>query len=924
MELVGREAELRTLEVLLQSAEEENGSTIVLGGPAGIGKSRLLAEMEARARGRGMIVLQARATEAERGFAFGVVRQLFEPALATLGDRRRAAAFDGAAALAADLLSLGPADAPPNGPFSAFHGLYWLTGNLSRQAPLLIAVDDLPSCDELSLAFLAMLARRLEGLRVAILASARGGVPSAIGELVGTGTVEFLELEGLAEPEARSLAGALLDRTPREIAAVARAAGGNPLYLEEIATAVDAAGGPSDPAVISDLGPRIVARTTALRLAGCGTEAVALGRALSVLGDGAPIGRVRRLAGLEPAQAEEGLCGLAAAGILREGGGCSFAHPLVGAAVAEGMEPAARGALHRRAARLLEQEGAAVEAIAAQLMAAPTEADPDAVRTLCAAARIALRQGATGAAVDYLSRALAEPPGAERCEVLLALGEAEVAGDPDAAIEHLGEALELAPPPVARRRVVRALANAQAARGLRREAAETIEAELAAEDGGSEEESARLLADCVAMGIFEPGMRGRILSRLDEWLAERPAAETPAGRALLAQAALRSGQEAREVGATIAIAEAAWARGALLADEGPDGPSWLLVVWALILAQALPEAERRLGEVIAACRHDGAQLAFATASYFRAETRLRLGRLVDAQADCEAALAIRELGWERYAAAARAARARVLIERGLPEEAAADLSSIEDAALGGSMDLSWVLLARARLAMARRENLAALDLALEAGERLAEGFGVRHTVLPWRPIAAMAAIECRRTELAAHLIAEEEAIASPAGLPLSTGRSLRLRGRLTGELESLEEAAAVFARASANLERAGALADLGGALRREGKRVRSREVLREALDLARDCDARLLAASLREELAASGARLRREAYSGVAALTPSERRVADLAGDGMSNPEIAQALFVTTKTVEFHLANTYRKLGIRSRKGIAGAMSREA
>jgi DNA-binding CsgD family transcriptional regulator len=926
--LIGREAELRTLDGVLAAAAAGNGSTIVIGGPAGIGKSRLLAETEARARARGMTVLGARATEPERGFAFGVVRGLFEPALVALDDHGRETALAGAAVLASDLFSLGPTDAPPRAPFSAYHGLYWLAANLSRQAPLLIAVDDLPACDELSLSFLTVLARRLEGLRVAILATARsetrGATPSSLDELLDTGAVKVLELEGLGEAEAECLASALLDRAQVNAApALASLAHGNPLYLEEIASAIGTAsegGGPLDPAAIADLGPRIVARTTALRLGRCGPDAVALGRALSVLGDGAPLGRARQLAELDPARATEALAGLAAAGVVRGGGEIGFAHPLVGTAIYEQIEPATRGALHRRAAFLLEQEGAAVEAIAAQLMVAPAEADAATVRTLRAAARIALRQGASGAAVGYLTRALAEPPGPERCEVLLALGEAEVAGDPDLAIEHLGEALELAAPAL-RGGAVRALARAQAARGQRREAAETIEAELTAHRERDPDESARLLADCVAMGIFEPGLRGRILGRLDEWLGERPAGTTAGERALLAQAALRSAQEARTSDATLGLADRAWGRGALLADEGPDGPSWLLLIWSLILAQALPEAEQRLGEVIEECRRTGAQMAFATASYFRAETRLRLGRLVDAQADCEAALAMRELGWERYAAAARAARGRLLIERGLLEEAAAELDSIDEAGLGGSMDLSWVLLARARLATARRENAVALTLALEAGERLTSEFGIRHTVLPWRPVAATAAVGCGRVEVAAELIAEEEAIASQAELPVSIGRALRLRGRLTGELEPLERAAEAFKRASAALERAAALADLGAALRREGQRVRSREVLRQALDLARCCDARLLAASLREELAASGARLRREAFSGVDALTPSERRVAGLATEGMTNPEIAQSLFVTTKTVEFHLANAYRKLGIRRRQEIAAALA---
>nr|MBA2283634.1 hypothetical protein [Acidimicrobiia bacterium] len=110
------------------------------------------------------------------------------------------------------------------------------------------------------------------------------------------------------------------------------------------------------------------------------------------------------------------------------------------------------------------------------------------------------------------------------------------------------------------------------------------------------------------------------------------------------------------------------------------------------------------------------------------------------------------------------------------------------------------------------------------------------------------------------------------------------------------------------------------ALRRRQRRAEGRESLKAGLDLAITCGATALADRAREELAASGARLRRERQTGVDALTPSERRVAQLAAKSVTNREIAQSLFLSVRTVEMHLGNAYRKLGIASRAELGGAL----
>ncbi len=139
----------------------------------------------------------------------------------------------------------------------------------------------------------------------------------------------------------------------------------------------------------------------------------------------------------------------------------------------------------------------------------------------------------------------------------------------------------------------------------------------------------------------------------------------------------------------------------------------------------------------------------------------------------------------------------------------------------------------------------------------------------------------------------------------------------------LQEAVGVLERSPCRVELAHALLELGSALRRTRHRARAREHLRTALDLTHRCGAMGLANRAKQELAATGARPRRAILAGVESLTASERRVAELAARGLSNPEIAQQLFVTRKTVETHLGHVYQKLDIDSRAQIAEALRAE-
>jgi DNA-binding CsgD family transcriptional regulator len=209
----------------------------------------------------------------------------------------------------------------------------------------------------------------------------------------------------------------------------------------------------------------------------------------------------------------------------------------------------------------------------------------------------------------------------------------------------------------------------------------------------------------------------------------------------------------------------------------------------------------------------------------------------------------------------------------------------------------------------------------EIGERTVRHLGY----CPWRTTAAEAALLLGDAGRALELASDELARAERTDVLHMRIRARRVVGLCepgTRGIRSLRIAARLGAQAPTRLETIRALVDLGAALRRENRRSEAREWLERGADMAGRGGAMALNRRARVELAATGARPRREALlSGPASLTPSERRIAELAATGQSNREIAQALFVTPKTVEYHLRNTYRKLDIQTRQELAEALS---
>ena len=467
--LLERERELDALEHVVHRALLGDGGVVVVEGAAGIGKSRLVDELRERGSRAGLRVLAARGSDLEREFAFGVVRQLFEPVLA--GDGERARLLTGAAAAAEPVFDTvaGAGGGAGDASFAALHGLYWLTVNLAGEHALLLVVDDLHWCDRPSLRFLAYLARRLDGLPAALAVSLRSAEPGTdpvlVAELVGGTEATHVQPRPLTEAGVAGLVRARLGTEPEPAftGACLGATGGNPLLLRQLLTSLEADGvAPlaSEVGAVREVGPRAVSRTVVLRLRRLSPAAAEVAHAVAVLGDGAELPLVAALSDLDEEEVAQAIGELARADILSGEAPLSFVHQLVRDAVYHELPVGERELRHARAARLLADRQAPAEAVATHLRMAPRRGEAWVVDTLAEAAASARRKGASDSAVAYLARALDEPPSPERRPaILLELGLAETLTSGPSAAAHLREAWELVEDPRRRAQVASVLAR---------------------------------------------------------------------------------------------------------------------------------------------------------------------------------------------------------------------------------------------------------------------------------------------------------------------------------------------------------------------------------------------------------------------------------------------------------------------------------
>ena len=941
--LFEREAALRAIEIVLDAACDGHGAALLFEGHAGIGKTRLHEAALDGARARGMRVLRAAGAELEREIALGVAGQLLDAQLRALPDPQRNALLDQAPERIRALAGLARPAAAHAADLSVSHGLFTLIATADEQRPVLIAIDDLHWCDTASLEFILYLLHRLEELPLAVVMSWRhepGEPLSDVLDRIATHPrvlaeqLSALGREAVAELVQRVFGGVADEAV---IDACFQATSGNPFYLHELLLALRHESG-ADAGELARraraLVPDAVARTLRVRVGRIGPDGVALARALTVLGDDTPLRLAAALANLPIDRASVAADALASVEILLAREPLRFVHPLVRHAIENDIPASELATRHLDAAHRLFSEGAGPERVAAHLLLGRAEGSEWVVRQLRAAAREARGRAAPQSAVRYLQRALAEPPEPEcLSDVLAELGAAEGAAGLATAPEHLEQAMAASGDPYRRAELALQHGHALYNEGRYERAASVYDAGIAelarSERGGLDalELHDELQTGFTVTGAISDRLRPAALERSAELLQRAVTSGSPTHgqRLLLAQGALHGALGGEPAARVLELSERAWDSGRLLRRDTSDGIAWLLVASSICMSGELERSIEITDQVLAEAQRRGSPLAFATASYFRATPERWQGRITDALADLELARDARRFGWRRFERAAAASYCLCLIETGELERAERALT--EDTPLEPVTDLEDArrLYAFAELRLAQGRPRQAFETALAAGAEIERTVSV-WAYCPWRSTAALAALALGDRERACELARAALELSERTGAVPLRIRGLRALGLCEqGEegLELLRQATELAATGPTRLEGIRALVEFGAALRRGNQRAAAREPLQIAADLALQGGATMLHNRARTELAAAGARPRRTALrSGPASLTPSERRIAELAAGGQSNREISQSLFVTPKTVEYHLRNAYRKLDIESRRELPAALTR--
>jgi DNA-binding CsgD family transcriptional regulator len=910
--LLERDGELEAAAAVLAGAAGGAGAVLAVEGAAGLGKTVVLDAVAERARAEGFTVLRARGVELEAVLAYGIVRRL----LGRIGG------------LDAALPDAGP---EAGDPFVALHALYVLCTELAEEAPLLLVVDDAQWADGASLRFLAYAHERLDGVRMAVAIGLRPAAPgdhAALTSLLAADprTARLTPRPLSAEGAAAVVRARLPEAGDALCRACHRATGGNPFYLNSLASDLGTAD--TTPEAVAGLAPQAVTQAVIARLHALGPDAVAVAKATAILGGDAEVRLAGAFTDLAPERVTVTVDALARAGILRDGRPLAFVHPIVHSAVLADLPAGEHALARRRAAQILNDEEAHPLRVALQLLPTDPDGAPSVVEALVRGAAAAQGPGGSETAVALLRRALDEPPPADRRRaVLTALGTAERHAMAPEAAGHLEAALALTREEADRVALTVELAAAREQQGRSADAIELIEHALARQDEGEGGEGtaaqAALLEAQIAVGRFVA-------------LMPRPAAERARTRLRLERLD-PSVLEARLLAGVLAFDEVAYGgtaaearrlvRMALGTPLEPAAFATVLPMVALVAAvgAGLPELALSAVDVGAAAQATGSRWTAATSATWRALAAHATGDLAGAEADASGGVeGFADLPVGRVAAVGILAGI-VLDRRGA---AAAGAEVLDGTAVAAPPVTQALFLheARSRVALGRRDHGAALAEARELERLLARGDRDGCALFPWRLDLARALLAAGERAAAAATARDRRAEAEAFGEPGAIADALVICA-LTSDgdaLATLQDAADAAAACARPLVQARALGALGAALRRAGRPADARRPLTEALERAEGCGARPAAEHLREELAAAGVRARLPADVARWELTPSELRVCRLAAGGMTNREIAQNLFVTTKTVETHLGAAFRKLDITSRRDLARALEDHA
>jgi DNA-binding CsgD family transcriptional regulator len=922
VQLIERDAEVAHIDHGLNDLANGTGSLIVIDGPLGIGRSSLLSAACERAARRDFAVIDTRATVTEQRFEFSILRELLQHAV-VISER------DGAAerGLATPTTGNAPNDVQCRGEEEVLSRFQRTICTIADRRPVVLAIDDVHWADEPSLTAVGYLARRVRHCPILVLVSSRtgacGGRSEALDDLLDNPDAGVMTLSPLSDDAVHELIRRRIDPSAdREFSSQCHAAtGGIPLLVHEALAGMRAAGiAPvaANALIGLDAASRAIGALALARLRRCSLAALALAEAVAVLGADSGYRLAADVADISYEAAAIATEALIDVGIFAQSRSLAFAQPLVRDAVLVSTNPARLDELHYSAARLFHERGAPLEIVVKHVLVTEPRSEEWIVSVLHTAAERALRAAQHDHAVTLLRRALAEPPGAAdapRLHNLLGSIEAD-SGQPQG-LARLRAVAEEADPEV------RADAALVCGRLLT----------LAGEPGQALELLRRVRAE-VGLPAHAAGPLEWLISANElsctatvragrERLAKLIAAD-PEGRDPHAQAARALLASVRAGGRCDALRNARTAIDVL--DPIESDPVAVSFALCAITWSDHPElAETLLDQMEAHATQRGWRLVAALALAHRAHILLRRGRVPEARRAAMRSLEdVRGDAWSTQAQAYPAAfLVDALVAEGDLETAAHTLAS---ANLSGGLADHWsnnfVLASRGRLRLAQDDGEGARRDLEECARRM-RAWGVDNpAVIPWRSLLAASLVRTGDLDAASALATEELELAQEFGAPRTVGIALHAASMTQGTrgLLQLDEAVQTLRTADAPLDLAAALADLGTVVSGTGRKRDAREPLREALDLASRCGATALQERTHTELLNSGARPRRIEATGVAALTPRERRVSQLAAEGLTNKRIAEAMFLSEKTIELHLRNTYEKLSIAGRSALSRAL----
>jgi DNA-binding CsgD family transcriptional regulator len=898
--LVGRLAEQRELDSLLESAREERSAVLVLRGEAGIGKTALLEYAQEAAAD--MKMLRCVGIEAEHELPFAGLQRLVRPCLDLI---ERLPAPQAAALNSALGLSLDGVDDR----FLVSLGALSLLAEAAEEAPLLCCIDDAQWLDAPSADALAFAARRLEAERIAMLFAVREG---DVRSFDAPGVPE-LTLGALAEDDARALLTERLERDPSAdvLASLLEQAGGNPLALLELPAALtdtqlDGAEPiigppPVRPAVEESFRARVAALPEDTRNVLLLAAADELGDLAAILGAAARVG----LDGSELGAAERD-------GLVRVDGTVTFRHPLVRSAIYRAATRGERRAAHEALAAAVDDPARSAwhralvadradEGIASELEAAGVQA--------------ATRGGqATAAAAFERAAELSADDGRRAHRLVWAARASHAAGRPDAAMALVERARALPLDPLDSLEIVSVSATDAGRRGSPAESEELLRRAVVEHVGLPPEAAAEFLIWSVFVSLMRSGRIEHALSEaaglLRQLHGEGPLVEF--ARLLFeGMSAVLEWDSAR--GGRL-LAEA------IAIGEGFDGERTMGMNAFLHGMRGDYPASRRTSEAaISRARHRGSLAGVSGAFPLVVVGELGEGRLAAAAATIsEGRDLARRLGAENDETGLMALEARILAQRGREEECRELAATAMQRSL--ATGLGWAT-EHARLALAELElALGNPQEALEQLEQLDQ--------VPLPPVALLAtpdlidaALRIGEPERARDALERFEGWAPVSDAPLVKGLLVRCEAVLT---EDEEEAEQLFQEAIREhtgdapvFERARTQLAYGERLRRARRKTEARTQLRTALDTFEGLGNPLWAERARTELNATGEKARKRDASTLDELTPQELRIAQLVAGGATNRDAAAQLFVSPKTVEYHLRKVFMKVGVSSRIELA-------